>query len=386
VALRGDAGRLRQVLLNLVGNAIKFTERGEVDLEVAGNGPVSERVPLRIVVRDTGIGIAPEAQALLFQEFTQVDASATRRHGGTGLGLAICRRIVLAMGGEIGVDSRPGVGSTFTVELALNRARSSVPAEADVAASAVTPLRILLAEDHPVNREVALGLLQRHRHTVTVVTDGVAAVEAARSGGFDVILMDVHMPGMDGTEASRLIRGFPGPAARVPIVGLSASVLKDEVDVCFEAGMDEFLAKPIDPAALAGLLARLGRSRTSAPALPAPTPAVETLLDEAYLRALLDALGAARVAALAAAVPEEMAPHLRQLAPGAPAADVTTLRAPAHALKGVAANLGLSALAGLAGEVEDAARAGDAERVRKLATDLPGCADASLAALRRFVG
>jgi signal transduction histidine kinase/CheY-like chemotaxis protein len=384
-ALRGDAGRLRQVLLNLVGNAIKFTEVGEVCLEVTQSSLANGRVPLRIVVRDTGIGIPPEAQARLFQEFTQVDASATRRYGGTGLGLAICRRIVLAMGGEIGVESRSGAGATFTVAVALERAQAPLAPETDVAAPAVTPLRILLAEDNPVNREVALGLLQRHGHSVTVVTDGAEAVAAARAGGFEVILMDVHMPGMDGTEASRIVRDFPGPAGRVPIVALSASVLKDEIDICFEAGMDEFLAKPIDPAALAGVLARLGTSREAPPA-PAPAPAVQTLLDEAYLRALVDALGASHVAALAVALPEEMDPHRRQLTPLVPGTEVTALRAPAHALKGVAANLGLTALAALAGAVEEAARAGDAERVEKLGADLPGCADASLAALRRFVG
>jgi signal transduction histidine kinase/CheY-like chemotaxis protein len=384
VALRGDAGRLRQVLLNLVGNAIKFTERGEVCLEVAGHGPADERVPLRIVVRDTGIGIPPAAQTRLFQEFTQVDVSSTRRHGGTGLGLAICRRIVLAMGGEIRVESRPGAGSTFTVELALDRAQSPLPADADVAGPPViTPRRILLAEDNPVNREVALGLLQRHGHAVTVVNDGKAAVEAARAGGFDAVLMDVHMPGLDGIEAARTIRAFGDAAAGVPIVALSASVLKEEVAVCFEAGMDEFLAKPIDPAALTRVLASLGAPRAPA---PAPAPAVGALLDEAYLRDLVDALGVAQVASLAAGLPAEMAPHLRRLAPAGPATDVTALRAPAHALKGVAANLGLSALVALAGAVEEAALAGDAERLRRLALDLPGCVDASLAALRRFVG
>jgi signal transduction histidine kinase/CheY-like chemotaxis protein/HPt (histidine-containing phosphotransfer) domain-containing protein len=383
-ALRGDAGRLRQVLLNLVGNAIKFTEAGEVALEVRGAGAPGAQVPLRIVVRDTGIGIPPEAQARLFREFTQVDASATRRFGGTGLGLAICRRIVLAMGGEIGVESTPGAGAVFTVTLALEPARAPLVAEADAAEPPVAPLSILLAEDHPVNREVALGLLQRHGHAVTVVTDGAAAVAAAREGGFDVILMDVHMPGMDGTEAARIIRGFPdGPAARVPIVALSASVLKDETDMCFAAGMDQFLAKPIDPAALARVLARLGGPRAASTA--AAVPLADGLLDEAYLRALVDALGAPHVAALAAALPEEMEPHLRCLAPAAPGTDVRTLRAPAHALKGVAANLGLAALAALAGGVEEAARADDAARVDKLGADLRGCAEASLAALRRFL-
>jgi CheY-like chemotaxis protein/HPt (histidine-containing phosphotransfer) domain-containing protein len=383
-ALRGDAGRLRQVLLNLVGNAIKFTDVGEVCIDVRRRGPGEARVPLEVSVRDTGIGIPPEAQARLFQEFTQVDGSATRRYGGTGLGLAICRRIALAMGGEIAVDSRPGAGARFTVAVALDRAHAPLAAETDAAASAVTPLRILLAEDNAVNREVALGLLKRHGHSVTVVTDGGQAVATARAGGFDVILMDVHMPGMDGTEASRIIRSFPAPAGRVPIVALSASVLKDEIDICFEAGMDEFLAKPLDPAALARVLARLGMS--AAAAAPPPSPAVSTLLDEEYLRALIDALGAAHVAALATALPEEMDAHLQQLTSVLPGIDVTTLRAPAHALKGVAANLGLSALAAVAGAVEEAARAGDAGRVEKLAADVRGCADASLAALRRALG
>jgi signal transduction histidine kinase/CheY-like chemotaxis protein/HPt (histidine-containing phosphotransfer) domain-containing protein len=383
--LRGDAGRLRQVVLNLVSNAIKFTEAGDVRIDVTSSGPANGHVPLRISVCDTGIGIPPEAQARLFQEFTQVDASATRRYGGTGLGLAICRRIALAMGGEIAVASRPGAGATFTVAVALECARAPLAPEMDVAGAALAPLRILLAEDNAVNREVALGLLKRHGHSVTVVTDGAQAVATARAGGFDVILMDVHMPGMDGTEASRIIRGFPAPAVRVPIVALSASVLKEEVDVCFEAGMDEFLAKPIDPAALTSVLARLGKCAAATPRTPVPAVAT-TLLDEAYLRALVDALGAPHVAALAAALPEEMGPHLRQLTAVVPESDATALRAPAHALKGVAANLGLSALAAVAGAVEEAAHAGDGGRVAKLAADLPGCADASLAALRRFVG
>jgi CheY-like chemotaxis protein len=243
-------------------------------------------------------------------------------------------------------------------------------------------LRILLAEDHPVNRQVALGLLARQGHSVDVVTDGEAAVEAARGSGYDVILMDVHMPVLDGIEASRIIRSFPGPAGRVPIVGLSASVLKEETDLCFAAGMDAFLAKPIDPAALTRVLARHG---TSPAATAPPAPAVETLLDTTYLSALVDALGTAHVAALAEALPKEIEPHQRLLTTATPGGDVTRLRAPAHALKGVAGNLGLSALAGLAGAVEEAALAGDPVRVTKLCLEFGPCKDVSLAALRRFL-
>jgi signal transduction histidine kinase/HPt (histidine-containing phosphotransfer) domain-containing protein/ActR/RegA family two-component response regulator len=389
-ALHGDAGRLRQALLNLVGNAIKFTEAGEVRLAVARSGAddAGGRVPLRLRVTDTGIGIPPEAQARLFQEFSQVDASATRRFGGTGLGLAICRRIAVAMGGEISVESRAGEGSTFTMAIALEHAQAPLAAdEADLPAAAGAPLRILLAEDNPVNREVALGLLGRHGHTVTVATDGAEAVAAARKGGFDVILMDVHMPGMDGMQATRNIRTIPGAAGRVPIVALSASVMKDEVDMCFAAGMDQFLAKPIEPAALVRVLSRLGTPAAAAPVETAPAPAPETasLLDETYLLALVEALGTDSVATMAEALPAEISTHRQRLTPVVPGTDVTTLRPPAHALKGVAANIGLAALAALAGEIEEAARAGDAARVEKLSVELPGCAEASLEALRRFL-
>ena len=383
-ALRGDAGRLRQALLNLVGNAIKFTDAGQVRLDVALDGPVEARVPLRLCVSDTGIGIPPEAQARLFQEFSQVDASATRRFGGTGLGLAISRRIALAMGGDIGVESQPGAGSTFTVRVTLDHASAPLAADTDAAVVAVTPLRILLAEDHAVNREVALGLLARHGHAVTVVVDGASAVAAARDGVFDVVLMDVHMPGMDGIEATRTIRTLPGSPGRVPIIGLSASVMKDEIDPCFEAGMDEFLAKPVDPAMLVRVLSRLGPSRLAPLAAPPPA-AAPALLDEAHLVPLLDALGAANVASLAAGLPEEMESHRRLLTTVTSGSDVTTLRAPAHALKGLAANFGLASLAALAGAVEEAARAGDAAQCEKLSADIPGCVDASLAALRRYL-
>jgi len=205
--------------------------------------------------------------------------------------------------------------------------------------------------------------------------------------------MDVHMPVMDGIEASRIIRGFSGAAGRAPIVGLSASVLKEETDLCFAAGMDEFLAKPIDPAALSRVLARLGTSAatTAAATTPAPppaapsAPAADTLLDTTYLSALVDALGTERVAALAEALPEEIEPHERRLMTAAPGTDPTTLRPAAHALKGVAANLGLAALAGLAGTIEEAALAGDATRVAKLCLELSPCRAVSLTALRRFL-
>src|SRR5262249_56636604 len=176
---------------------------------------------------------------------------------------------VEGVGGEMGGEGEEGAGGIFGVGLALERAHGPLAPAVETSVTVITPLRILLAEDHPVNRQVALGLLARHGHSVDVVADGAAAVEAARGSGYDVILMDVHMPVLDGIEASRIIRSFPGAAGRMPIVGLSASVLKEDTDLCFAAGMDECLAKPNQPVALARVLARHGTS-PAAPKPPAP--------------------------------------------------------------------------------------------------------------------
>ena len=292
-ALRGDAGRLRQVLLNLVGNAIKFTDAGAVRVEVAR---VDDHPTLRFAVADTGIGIPDDAQQRLFQEFSQVNHSSGRRFGGTGLGLAISRKIVGAMGGEIGVDSVAGRGSTFwftvAFELAIGEVTQEAPrAEVPRTEAAVPPLRVLVAEDNLVNQEVAVGLLRRCGHEVDVVGDGRAAVEAVRAGTYDVVLMDLHMPGIDGIEATREIRRLPGGKGAVPIIALSASSLRDSAERALAAGMNAHLIKPIDPVALAAALAHHTRP-TDAGATVAPH---DGAVDEEHLRLLVEALGAAKV-------------------------------------------------------------------------------------------
>ena len=274
--LHGDGARLRQVVVNLLSNAVKFTERGSVALRVEARGG-----QLRLMVQDTGIGIAPEAQASLFDDFTQADSTISRRFGGTGLGLAICRRLVTAMGGTIGVDSAPGQGSLFHVVLPLRPAAGPAPmaipgavpvaapgaapvaaqaaaapapaspapapvAAVPVAAASVRPgLRVLVAEDTKVNQEVIRGLLEYRGHHAIVVSDGAEAVEAAKAGGFDLVLMDMQMPRLDGLGATRAIRALPGEAARVPIVALTANSFAHDRDACLAAGMDAFMAKPI---------------------------------------------------------------------------------------------------------------------------------------------
>jgi signal transduction histidine kinase/HPt (histidine-containing phosphotransfer) domain-containing protein/ActR/RegA family two-component response regulator len=377
-ALRGDAGRLRQVLLNLLGNAIKFTETGFVRIELTCRGRTNDVVQLRFEVHDSGIGIPEDVQPLLFREFTQVDQSATRRFGGTGLGLAISRRIVEAMGGEIGVESAPGRGSCFWFTLALPLAERAPRREAEPALAPLRPLRILVAEDHPLNQQVAVGLLSQQGHVVEIAADGREAVEAVRRGHYDVVLMDVHMPVLDGLAAAREIRRFEGERGRIPIIALSASVLSGETEQCLAAGMDAHLPKPIDPISLAHVLAR--HSPPERPTHPFGAQ-LGQVLDEAHLRVLQGALGASKVTALIDGLPEEARPHRERLATGG---DLEGLRGAAHALKGLAANLGLVALAELSGTIEAACDAHQHDEALRLCRGVEASWRESYARLREF--
>jgi len=253
--LVGDEGRLRQVLLNLLNNAVKFTPSGSVVLGIRHEATTSRGESVRITVTDSGIGIPRERQHRLFQRFSQVDGSVSRDYGGTGLGLAICKGLVEAMGGEIGVFSEPGRGSTFWIGLALPR--GSVPRPV-APASAVDGLRgrLLLVEDVDINRELATLILVAAGHEVSSVEDGRAAVEAVREGAYDLVLMDVQMPGMDGMTATRHIRAMDGPARDVPIVAMTANVLPAEVAAFREAGMDDHVGKPFDRDALYATIQR----------------------------------------------------------------------------------------------------------------------------------
>jgi PAS domain S-box-containing protein len=264
--LMGDAGRLRQVLLNLVGNALKFTVQGEVALAVSLAEESADGALLRIAVRDTGIGIAPEVQARLFAPFVQADASTTRRYGGTGLGLAIAKQLVELMGGEIGVESALEQGSTFwlTLRLAPGRDRrrvSRAPHRWSAAPTPATPARgrVLVAEDNPINRLVAVGLLQSLGYVVEAVEDGRQAVEAVQRDHYDLVLMDVHMPELDGFAATAAIReqeAAAGGSGHLPIVALTADALAGDAERSRAAGMDDHLSKPITAERLAAVLGR----------------------------------------------------------------------------------------------------------------------------------
>jgi len=252
----GDSMRLQQVLINLVGNAIKFTEKGSVQLKVAAGGAPDDgaRVQLHFAVQDTGIGIPAEKQKLIFKAFSQADGSTTRRFGGTGLGLSICSHLVGMMGGEIKVESVPGQGSCFHFQISVPRAAAAPePARNAHAAAAagqkLKALHILLAEDNPVNRKLAIRLLEKHGHTVVAVNDGRAAVAQVARERFDLVLMDISMPEMDGLEATSIIRanftnGQQGEK-QIPIIAMTAHALIGDREMCLRAGMNGYVSKPI---------------------------------------------------------------------------------------------------------------------------------------------
>ena len=239
-SLMGDEGRLRQVTLNFLSNAVKFTSAGAIRLTVA-----EDAGRLRVAVSDSGIGIAPDKIAQLFDRFTQADASTTRVYGGTGLGLAISHRLIEMMGGQIGADSRPGEGSTFWFMIPL-RCAEAAGIKAAPADMVVPPgLRVLMADDASANRELVTAIMGGLGVDLDTVCDGAEAVEAVRLGGYDLVLMDVHMPVMDGLAATRAIRAMEGAVARTPIVALTANVQPEHVERCLAAGMDGHVGKPI---------------------------------------------------------------------------------------------------------------------------------------------
>ncbi|MBB3898314.1 hybrid sensor histidine kinase/response regulator [Roseococcus suduntuyensis] len=279
----GDATRLRQMILNLLSNAVKFTPvGGRVELRVR---PISGGI--RVEVQDSGPGVPREKRHLLFQDFTQLGELGDPESPGTGLGLAITARLVALMQGRIGVESEPGQGAMFWVEVPLAEATPPrEPAQPGMAGGSVRPLRLLVADDIAPNRLLMRALLGAAGHEVTVVTDGAEALAAVQSQPFDAVLMDVRMPGMDGLEATRRLRALPGPEARLPVIAVTASALPEEITECRAAGMDTHVAKPVDRAVLLGLLARITAGPEAPPAEavpPDPVAALRAELGEAAL-------------------------------------------------------------------------------------------------------
>ncbi len=257
----GDATRVQQALLNLAGNAVKFTDGGVVTLRAIGVEDAKESALVRFEVQDTGIGVVPEALAKMFQAFEQADSSTTRQYGGSGLGLAITRHLARLMGGDAGASSEQGVGSTFWFTVRLRKGKSDAAESTAVAgASAEATLarehrgsRILVVDDEPISRDVTRELLMTIMPAIDVAESGREAIERAGTRAYDLILMDTQMPGMDGLETTRRIRSMPG-GGRIPIIALTANAFADDKARCMAAGMSDFVAKPVNPEVLYSIL------------------------------------------------------------------------------------------------------------------------------------
>ncbi len=393
--VRGDGLRLRQVLRNLVNNAVKYTEQGGVTLRAERTGAVpgaaGERVLLRLSVIDTGVGIPLEQQATIFDSFTQVDEGLTKRQAGTGLGLAICRRLAGLMGGDVRLESVPGQGSTFFLECPFIVAEGDVQTDACHAVRPSCPgalprLRILLVEDNRVNRIFAADLLESRGHEVVMAENGQVALDYLAQHAVDVVLMDIQMPVMDGLTATRAIRaGERGIDASVPVIGLSAYAMDQERERFLAAGLDDYITKPVDLesffAAVRGVLLRRGRPL----ARPEPAgPSLAGVIDtEELFKQYRDKTGLlVRVGReFVASVPEQ----LENLDAALHQGDMRVCERVAHTLKGNAAMFGAKTMRALAADMEIAAAVDDAGKVVALVPGLREACRAVVADMDAFL-
>ena len=356
--LIGDDLRINQVLLNLLNNAIKFTEHGVVALKIVHHGSTQAGDEIGFYVTDTGIGIAKSNQERLFKRFSQVDSGIQRRYGGTGLGLAISKRLVGLLGGTLCVESDEGKGSTFWFKLTLPRTEApEIDAVQSERREVPRPLRILLVEDLPMNQEIAETMLSRAGHGVDMAGDGVRAIAAVEAGTYDLILMDIQMPNMDGVTATQHIRNLGGQAARVPIVAMTANVLPDQIQRFKSAGLNDHLGKPFNKHQLLAMVAKWSPRRPQGPEMSAATDPMDAgdfnqmafdqlkqIFDEAKLQKYLGALQA-----LLSELTEDDA-------------DRTALAEKAHKLRSMAGMLGFMRISVLLGELEQTCEdAGDVE-------------------------
>lgn len=358
-----DATRLKQILFNLLSNAIKFCARGSISLELRLDPGPPER--LLFIVTDTGVGMDTQTLQRLFQRFASTAAPAQRGTGGSGLGLEISRNLARLMGGDIDVHSRPGEGSRFSLALPLLRhTPMAAPAQVRAPEGALRALDVLVAEDHPVNRQYMASLLETLGHRAHFVADGrqaVQAVQAAHPHGYDLVLMDLHMPELDGIGATTAIRALPAPAAAtVPIVALTADAFQETRERCLLAGMNDFLTKPVSPQDLSSALRRLF-GQEAADRRPAPLPATAALapevdlIDRRAVDAALQGMPAPRLAALIASFLDQGAQTVEHMRTAVRGGQPLDLRVHAHAARGAALNLGLAALAQTAQSLHEGA-------------------------------
>lgn len=367
VAVRGDPGRLGQVLLNLVGNAVKFTERGAVNIDVFVEDPVGPTTWLCFEVRDTGVGIAAADQARLFNSFTQVDASRARRAGGTGLGLAISKKLTELMGGAITLESTPGKGSIFRVRLPFRTAeRTPLPQlleDTPESALATRSGHILVVDDSPTNLLVAKGMLESAGYRVTTAESGEAAIRAVRQTAFDAVLMDVSMPEIDGITATWQIRAQGGRCSTLPIIAMTAHALDRDRMACLQAGMNDYLRKPIDKTVLLETLDRwIGQASVRAAAESTGDDdttvdrekTVSPLIDSAVVETLRAELDQETFSMLLGTFVAETKARIDRIVMAARERNRNALSRETHALKSGAATFGAMNLSRLAADIERA--------------------------------
>lgn len=347
---RGYASRLRQVLTNLLANAIKFTEQGSVRLTVA---PVAQQ-RLRFTVRDTGIGIPATQQQRIFNRFTQANESITRKYGGTGLGLAICQTLVHAMGGTIGVNSSPGQGSEFWFELALEAVDNHTQRPVPTPLAAIDSLSILLVEDMSINQQVIGGLLEHDGHLVCLAENGEAALAIATQQSFDLILMDMHLPEMDGLTVSQRIHAHPGQLNKdTPIIAITASVMPRDIKRYLDAGLQGVVAKPVHQQKLRqALISACAASTTDRPTTHLDRQQQGLLAENPLLAKSLAILDKHKVKNLLARFQQQLPADCRTLAEEMTAGDLYETEQLAHKLAGASAMLGFAELSQLVQQIE----------------------------------
>lgn len=421
--VRGDPTRIRQVLLNLVNNAIKFTLKGGVTILIRHAGIESgaagaRRHELYFAVRDSGVGISEEAQKNLFRPFSQADSSVARKYGGTGLGLAICKRLIEAMGGTIGLESRAGEGSTFhfTVSLEEGNPRALAEREGVVGGAekktAERTMHILVVDDNEINRKVMLGLVGQAGHRALAVESGEKALEICGRETFDLVLMDIEMPGMRGDEATTALRAHALPErAAIPVIALTGNVRREDIEKFYAAGMNGFVAKPVDPAALQRVMENAANGVFDNP-LPDRAPKPEqaqppfdplsasiatssdatakekkinaSVFDENLLGSLRKTLGAQQLNELLDGLLIKTDEIVASIANAIRDANVSELSARTHELKGMAGNFGLVEISGLASKIEKAAKSAQTDAIGAFAAELPAAVARGRAAIESW--
>jgi signal transduction histidine kinase/DNA-binding NarL/FixJ family response regulator len=394
-ALTGDAARIRQVLLNLASNAVKFTERGRVAISVACSEKQDDSVTVEWRVVDTGIGIADDRVGALFSDFAQADVTINRRFGGTGLGLAISRRIVEQMGGEIGVSSVLGEGSVFHFRLRLPISNKKISDHrldrvgADDLRMRIAmlgrPLRVLIAEDDKTNQLVVSKMLQEFAPELRIADDGLQAVEALDEAKYDIVLMDVRMPNMDGLAATRAIRGRGGDYATLPIIALTANAFAEDVEHCREAGMSDFLAKPLrKPVLVAAMLRALrgGAKPYQISAADRSGPPPSRVRQDSALMHLMREIGKDQLRNMVDLFVRETQRRAAQISAFAEGGNREEIGIEAHSMKGGAKLLGLSEIADLARTIESSAADLPADELRDLGRQLEAALQRAQASLQ----